>query len=168
MRVFDITLFKEARFGSGTPTAFTAPEDRDDPYPSSFIPNDGKSRRITQFMHQGFPGETPDMSASGGKYSRNDIPLSDNLEEPLKHPYSNSGDPDNLFNNQEDPGSKGQYGSGGYGEQFYSEEHPLSRTKRMNRLSEEYKGEPYDRKTPTSNMNSTNIQSRVRKLTKSL
>ncbi|MAG28506.1 hypothetical protein CMI47_23505 [Candidatus Pacearchaeota archaeon] len=168
MRVFDITLFKEARFGSGTPTAFQSPVDRDDPYPSNFIPNDGKSRRITQFMNQGLPGETPDISSSGGKYSRNDIPLSENLEKPVRHPYINGGDPDLPFGAGDVDGSNDQYGNSNYGQHYYNDDSPLSRLNEINRLNQEYKDKPYDRKTLTSNMGMQNIQSKVRKLTKSL
>ncbi len=164
MKIFDLKIFKEARFGSDVPTAFQNPGDRDTPYPSNFIPNKGRSRRITQFMNQGGPGETPDMSASGGKFSDNDVPLSDYLENPTSHPYSNSGDPDPLFSSFRDDGDKTQYGDGGYSNQFTGGDSPLSNKDSINRATPGKKNEPYDRKTLTSQMNIARMQSKIRNL----
>ena len=164
MRLFDLKLFKEARFGSDVPTAFQNPGDRDDPYPNNFVPNKGKSRRVTQFMNQGGPGDIPDISASGGKFSDNDVPLSDYLKNPTSHPYSNHGDPDPLFSSFIDNGDKRQYGDGGYSDQFTGSDSPLSNTSTRNRSTPGKKNEPYDRKPLTSHMNVARIQSKIRKL----
>jgi hypothetical protein len=168
MIYFDIGMFKDARFGDATPTAFTAPIDRDDPYPQNHVPNDGKAYRITRFMHQGLPGDNADISSPGGRYSRNDLPLEDILKKPLEHPYSSPGDPDLPFSNPQEEGDKTQYGDGGYAQQFYDSASPLSRRDTINRLDGTLKNQPYDRKPLTSQMNVAKIQKTVRDLTKAI
>tara|TARA_Y100000034_G_scaffold133189_1_gene198016 strand:- start:4738 stop:5244 length:507 start_codon:yes stop_codon:yes gene_type:complete len=168
MRYFDLSIFKEARFGSDPPTAFQMPGDRDSPYPESYIPNDGKAYRITRFMNQGLPGETPDMSSSSGKYGRDDLPLKDVLEKPIVHPYSNQGDPDLPFGPDQEEGDKTQYGDSDYSQQFFEDDSPLSRRNELNRLNNNLKNKPHDRKPLTSRMNIVNMQNAVRNLTTSL
>ena len=168
MRYFDIGIFKESRFGSDPPTAFTSPLDRDDPYPASHVPNDGKAYRITRFMHQGFPGENPDISSPGGRYSRNDLPLSEVLKTPVEHPYTSRGDPDLQFGPQQEEGDNRQYGEGDNSQQFFDNFSPLSRRNTINRLDESITNQPYDRKPLTSQMNVLKLQRTIRDLTKAI
>lgn len=122
-------LLRTAQRQSGTPNAFD-PWGRRDPYQLYSLPNDGQGKKLTTPFSLGFPGEPTDGSSSGlggDKFDR--------VNSNLPHPYAENGDPvaknadpdDPFLANEGDRPERTEYGTGGYGQQFTSDDSPLSR-----------------------------------------
>lgn len=86
---------KQARRGTGWPSAFEHPLDKNNPYQRYVGPNSGKSPKLTLLGNQGLPGEPPDASGSIGGSSKRDI------VSPAHHPWTDF-DPDSPFESDEE------------------------------------------------------------------